>query len=83
MSITEATRPIEIDDRLSDNDPRMPGRVLRVIGFYKAVHPETGEDVITDVICTASPSSRQFLISPKRIHLDAKVRRSGFTRLAS
>ena len=67
---------LKIDDVICDNDPRMSGRKLKIVGFT------TGKDKdgITHAGCVHIGASRTliFQIAIKRIFVDRKVRRSGF-----
>jgi hypothetical protein len=58
---------VEVGDTLIDNDPRCPGRTLKVlvVGDTKAV-------------CENAPG-RRVMISLARIYDDEKTRSSGFT----
>jgi hypothetical protein len=56
---------IKIGDRLADNDPRMPNRVVTV----KALWPKV---FVEDII------GRRFAISPSRVFADGKTRHYGF-----
>lgn len=68
---TTSTPTLEVGDRIKDNDPRMPHRHLVI-------------QSITDTHVVAKDTvSRTFKIRRKAIFLDAKSRRTGFTRLGS
>lgn len=58
---------IKSGDKLRDNDPRMPNRVLTVIGVF----PKK--------VAALSPVGREVTISLSRIYTDGKARRTGFS----
>jgi len=60
---------MKIGDKIKDNDPRMPNRILTIIGT----------DVSSRrVEAKVNYSGRIVWISESRIHTDGKPRRSGF-----
>ncbi|WP_421991673.1 hypothetical protein [Roseococcus sp.] len=65
-------RPLEIGDRLRDNDPRMPGRILTVVDFV---------DVSGIRMAACRTGARNVKVSLTRIFLDDKERRTGFSRV--
>lgn len=67
---TEGNTMIQVGDRIMDNDPRMPGRVLVV----KAI--EGGRAVASSSVGSCLHETR---ISLKRIHEDGKPRRTGWS----
>lgn len=64
---------MKIGDKIKDNDPRMPERVLTITAI--GLRTERG---IENVRAKTRYSSREFSISTRRIHTDGKPRRSGF-----
>jgi hypothetical protein len=58
---------MNIGDRIKDNDPRMPNRVLVIVKF------ESG------YVVTSNRDGRTIRVRKDRIHRDGKERRSGFT----
>ncbi|MBS7812308.1 hypothetical protein [Roseococcus pinisoli] len=70
---TSPVRPISLDDRIKDNDPRSPGRVLTVTGFENV-------SGIPMVLCKTG--ARNVKVPLSRIYLDDKERRTGFSRVA-
>lgn len=61
-------------DKLRDNDPRMPGRVLTIVGIGVKGSPSG----CSTSVCTEDQMGRRFSINGKRIHSDGKPRKSGF-----
>lgn len=61
--------PLSAGDWIKDNDPRMPQRLLKVVRV-------TQERAICDDLV-----GRPFPILLRRIYLDGRPRRSGFTRV--
>jgi hypothetical protein len=57
---------IKVGDKLRDNDPRMPNRVLTV------------HQVLPNGVAVKNSIGRVFLILRRRIYTDGKPRRSGF-----
>lgn len=55
--------------KLTDNDPRMPNRVLTII------------EVLPNGVAAKDSSGRVFLYLRNRIHTDGKPRRSGLSLL--
>ncbi len=76
-----AARDLEIGDLIADNDPRMPGRKLRVISFTTS--REDSRKVIAVCHSIHERNPREHRIAIKRIHSDGKRRRSGFSVLRS
>jgi hypothetical protein len=67
---------MKIGDRIKDNDPRMPNRVL----IITAIGVRTAHGI--ESVRAKSPYHKQeFRISAKRIHTDGKPRRGGFDLL--
>lgn len=64
---------MKVGDRLKDNDPRMPGRVLIITSI--GLRTERG---IESVRAKSPWHKQEFSISTKRIHTDGKPRRGGF-----
>ena len=64
---------MKVGDLLHDNDPRMTGRVLTIVG--NGLMTERG---LTSVRAK-DRAGRTFSIAVKRIHIDGKKRRYGFT----
>jgi hypothetical protein len=62
---------LKIGDRIKDNDPRMGNRVLKVI------------DVLPDSVRAVDSIGNVRSYDLKRIFLDTKPRRTGFSRLPS
>lgn len=62
---------IKRGDLLRDNDPRMPNRVLGVIGF---------DNKGRAIACRADGSGK-VCIALRRIYIDEKPRRTGFSRV--
>ena len=60
-------KEFKVGDKLRDNDPRMPNRVLTIIQVYP------------DSVAAEDGSHRAFVYSQKRIHADGKPRRSGLS----
>lgn len=58
---------LKIGDLISDNDPRMPKRLLRIT------------DIRPDGRVQAESAKATVLIASKRIFTDGKARRSGFS----
>lgn len=67
---------IQVGQRYKDNDPRMDGRILTVIGFDNQPRPPYR----TRAICTDS-AGRTVRIDTQRMHISEKSRRSGFSLL--
>lgn len=68
-------RDLQRGDRIKDNDPRMPNRVLEIVGFEQR-HLD-----FVSAICRCPHLKREYRVSVRRIHTDGKARRSGFSRL--
>jgi hypothetical protein len=62
---------LQIGQRIKDNDPRMPPRVLTIIEV-------TPKEVLAENV-----AHRVFSIRPDRIYTDGKPRRTGFSLLPS
>lgn len=72
-----AARGLSVGTRISDNDPRMPNRILKIARF------EATESIVF-AICEPVYTNyrpRQFRIAIKRIHSDGKPRKSGFSKV--
>ncbi|MGA0608879.1 hypothetical protein [Caldimonas sp. KR1-144] len=54
-------------DRIKDNDPRMPGRVLTIT------------DILPNGVVARDARGREFGYLRRRIHTDGKPRKSGFS----
>jgi hypothetical protein len=52
---------------IKDNDPRMRNRILTI----RSIH--------SDYVCAVDRVGREFRILVRRIHVDGKARRSGFS----
>lgn len=65
---------VEVGDTIRDNDPRMPNRKLKIIGF-KQLRPYR----IKAVCVSLDRLRREFTIDVTRIYTDTKPRRSGFS----
>lgn len=72
---SEITMTIKPYDRIKDNDPRTPNRVLTV-REVRGQNPNR-----TYAVCTDDFTKREYRIRIDRIHTDGKPRRSGFTLL--
>lgn len=71
-------RRVQVGDRISDNDPRRPGRVFTVTGF---VDVPLGGSTTTTVrkAVLRDEAGRERRMSVGNIHVDAKPRRSGWS----
>jgi hypothetical protein len=70
------TKAIKVGDQISDNDPRMAPRVLRVVGL---THRFQGLYVLCQPLRTAYKTPIR--VRADRIYTDGKPRKSGFTLL--
>lgn len=68
---------IEVGQRYKDNDPRMQGRIVTVVGFEQ--HPS--DPYRTKAICKDS-IGKKFRIDTLRMHVTEKPRRSGFSLIS-
>ena len=66
-------RPLRVGDLIRDNDPRTPGRVLRVVDMDFDRFP------ILHVVACADGYWRRVRIRLDRIHTDGRPRRSGWS----
>jgi hypothetical protein len=57
---------LKVGDRIKDNDPRMPNRVLTI------------HQVLPNGVAVKNSMGRVFLILRRRIYTDGKPRRTGF-----
>jgi hypothetical protein len=62
---------LQVGDRIRDNDPRMPGRVLTVI------------TVLPQNVYAKDSTGRVFGYLRCRIYTDGKPRKSGFSKVAA
>jgi hypothetical protein len=60
---------LKVGDRIKDNDPRMPNRVLTIV------------EILPNGVAAKDGSGRVFCYLRRRIHTDGKPRRSGFKLL--
>jgi len=61
------TREIEIGDRIRDNDPRMPNRILKIAGIFESR------------VVARDWTGKPFRIQLRRIYTDGKARKGGFS----
>lgn len=61
---------LEVGDRIKDNDPRMNGRTLKVIGLD-----------VRYVYCERVNGGPQYRILRNRVFTDGKARRTGFSKV--
>ena len=69
---------LERGDYITDNDPRMPNRRLKIVRFEASEHDSRRVVAVCETVGSRFP--RQFRINIARIYTDDKPRRSGFTR---
>lgn len=69
-----AAKGVKVGDQLSDNDPRMSGRTLKISEFFAS-----GGNVYARAGWARGNAMRQVEIRLDRIHTDGKTRRSGFS----
>lgn len=65
---------LAVADTIRDNDPRMPGRTLRIVDF----EADENDSRKVRAVCT-SGRGRDVRILVSRIFMDDKPRRSGWT----
>jgi len=70
---------IEIGDRIADNDPRMPGRVLKVVRVEIGGTLTPGVYGDSDAVIGEDSIGRRHKIRANRIFDDGKPRRGGFS----
>jgi len=77
------TENIKIGDRIADNDPRMPGRVLKVvevkIGGSRTPIGRSSRTKLADLVIAEDGIRRRHKIRINRIFDDGKPRRGGFS----
>ena len=67
-----STRPLAVGDRLRDNDPRVTfERVLRV------------DAIGSEHVDLIDPRGRRIVVQRRRIHVDERARRTGFSRISA
>jgi hypothetical protein len=75
-------RALKIGDRIRDNDPRMPGRVLVVKAFGGNVVAGAKAPFVVASLRGPHDQTGETRINRNRIHMDGKPRRSGWSLVA-